>query len=148
MVKLNELRPNEGSTKREKRLGRGQGSGQGCTAGRGSNGSYSRSGYSHRAYFEGGQTPLSRRIPKKGFNNPFRVEFQIVNVGDLEKIETDGTEIDTKWLFEHGLVHSEDKPVKVLGHGDLTKKVSVKADTFSKSAREKIEKAKGKVEVI
>lgn len=148
MLKLNELRPAEGSRKNKKRIGRGGASGRGTTAGFGMNGAKARSGAKNRPYFEGGQMPLTRRLPKRGFTNIFKVYYQIVNVGDIEKIEFEDKEIDPKWFFQKGLIHSAEKPIKILGNGDLSKSVSITANAFSKSAREKIEKVKGKVEVI
>jgi large subunit ribosomal protein L15 len=148
MIKLNDLRPSEGAAKKSRRVGRGQGSGWGKTAARGCNGAKSRSGAKNKAYFEGGQTPLSRRIPKKGFKNINRVEYQTINVGLLDKLDFAETEIDPAWLHDKGLLRSKTKPVKILGNGDLSKGLTIKANAFSKSAREKIENAKGKVEVI
>jgi large subunit ribosomal protein L15 len=148
MVKLNDIKPAKGSNRKGKRLGRGSGSGTGKTAGRGYNGQGSRSGSGTKPYFEGGQTTLIRRIPKRGFTNIFRVEYQTVNVGDIEKLDVGGQEIGAEWLLRNKLVHSKTKRVKILGDGDLTKAISIKAHAFSKSAREKIEKAKGKAEVI
>jgi len=138
MLKMNTVNAGKGTSNSRKRIGRGQGSGQGCTAGRGMNGAKARRGNTNKAYFEGGQTPLTRRIPKKGFNNIFRVEYQIVNVGDLEKLDTDGKVIDAEFLHEHGLIHSKKKPVKILGNGEITKSVEVSVDAYSKSAREKL----------
>ncbi len=148
MLTLNGLRPERGSRKKRKRIGRGTGSGSGSTAGKGNNGNKARSGAFNKDYFEGGQTPLTRRIPKRGFTNIFRTEYQIVNVGDLEKIESAGKEITVEFLHGNGLVHEVDRPVKILGNGELSKAVNVKVHAFSKTAREKIEKAKGKAEVI
>jgi large subunit ribosomal protein L15 len=149
MLKLNGIAPAPGSHREAKRLGRGQGSGTGCTAGKGDKGDRARSGARLKLYFEGGQTPMTRRIPKRGFNNVlFTVKYQIVNVGDIEKFDTGGKDVDAAYLFERGVVRSVNMPVKVLGGGELTKKVTVRADSFSRSAREKIEKAKGKAEVI
>ena len=148
MLKLNELRPAPGSRKKTKRLGRGSGSGQGTTAGKGNNGNKARSGSTNKFYFEGGQTPLTRRIPKRGFTNIFRKEYQIVNVGDLEKMELLDKEITIEQLHENGLIHEVDRPVKILGNGELTKNITIRVHAFSKTAREKIEKAKGKAEVI
>ena len=148
MLTLNQLRPGAGSRKKHKRIGRGTGSGTGCTAGKGNNGHKARSGSTNKFYFEGGQTPLTRRIPKRGFTNIFRKEFQIVNVGDLEKIDQIDKEITVGFLHENGLIHEVDRPVKILGNGELTKNFTVRVQAFSKTAREKIEKAKGKAEVI
>jgi large subunit ribosomal protein L15 len=149
MVKLNEMRSANGSRRRAQRVGRGQGSGNGCTSGKGNNGARARRGARDKAYFEGGQTPMSRRIPKRGFNNSaFTTRYQTINVGDMEKVDVAGGEIDPAWLFENGLIRSGEAPVKVLGGGELTRKLTVRADSFSKGAREKIEKARGKAEVI
>jgi len=148
MLKLNELRPAAGATKNRKRIGRGTGSGQGCTAGKGNNGDHARSGSFQKFYFEGGQTPLTRRIPKRGFINPSKIEYQTVNVGSLETLNSDNPEITIEMLYENGLIHVVDRPVKILGNGELTKAISIKAHSFSKSAKEKIEKAKGKAEVL
>jgi large subunit ribosomal protein L15 len=148
MLKLNELKPAAGAKKTAKRVGRGTGSGSGCTAGHGNNGHKARSGSTNKLYFEGGQTPLTRRIPKRGFFNPFRIEYQIVNVGSLESLDNGGKEITIEFLYEQGLVHEKDRPVKVLGEGELTKTLVIKAHSFSKTAKEKIEKAKGKAEVV
>jgi large subunit ribosomal protein L15 len=148
MVTLNSIRPAEGSSRKSIRRGRGQGSGMGCTGGHGNNGARARSGYNYKPYFEGGQTPLSRRSPKRGFASPFHQSCQIVNVGDLDKATLPDKEIDSHWLFENGYIQSADLPVKIQGNGELTKKVLIKASGFSKGAREKIEKAKGKAEVV
>jgi len=148
MVKLNTLKPAYGSTSPSKRLGRGSGSGTGKTAGRGHKGAGSRVGAEHKPYFEGGQTSLIRRIPKRGFTNIFKKNYQIVNIGDIDTCDAGGKEIDGQFLFEKGLVRSARALIKILGNGDCTKSVTVKAHAFSKSAREKIEKAKGKAEVL
>lgn len=147
MLKLNEIRPVYGSNKKRRRIGRGQGSGKGHTAGKGNNGDRSRSGSVTKPYFEGGQTPLTRRLPKRGFHSPFKTEYQIVNVRDLENLEVGGKEINAEVLFEHGLIKDADRPLKILGEGELTKALVIRAGSFSKSAKEKIEKAKGKAEV-
>jgi large subunit ribosomal protein L15 len=148
MLTLNELHPAKGSNKGTVRVGRGQGNGNGKTCGRGQNGMGQRAGATNKAYFEGGQTPLTRRIPKRGFKPLVRKEYQIVNVRDLESLDVDVSEIDAQWLYDHGMVHSKDHPIKILGNGELSKSMHIKADAFSRSAREKIEKAKGKAEVI
>lgn len=148
MLKLNDLKPAAGSRKTKKRIGRGTGSGTGSTAGKGNNGHKARTGTSNKYYFEGGQTPLTRRIPKRGFTNIFRTEYQIVNISDLEKLEITDQEIGIEFLHQNGLIHEVDLPVKILGNGELTKKISIKVHAYSKTAREKIEKAKGKAEVI
>ena len=146
-MKLNELSPAEGSAKAAWRKGRGTGSGNGKTAGKGHKGQNARSGGGVRIGFEGGQMPLVRRIPKRGFNNIFATKYAIINVSDLNKF-TDGTVVDTELLVAAGLVKKVNDGVKVLGNGDLTAKVTVKAAKFSKSAIEKIEKAGGKAEVM
>lgn len=148
MLKLNTLKPASGSTTPSKRLGRGSGSGTGKTAGRGHNGAGSRVGVKHKAYFEGGQTSLIRRIPKRGFTSMFKKIYQVVNIGDIDACDIQGKDVDATFLVDAGLIHSATKPVKILGNGDCTKSVTVKAHAFSKSAREKIEKAKGKAEVL
>jgi large subunit ribosomal protein L15 len=148
MLKMNNLRPAAGSRRETKRLGRGTGSGQGKTAGHGSNGDRSRSGSYQKFYFEGGQTPLTRRIPKVGFHSPFKKEFQIVNVGVLEEADLGGSDVTAEALRKAGLIHEADKPVKILGSGDLTKALVFRVNAYSKSAKEKIEKAKGKAEVV
>ena len=142
-MRLHELKAAEGATKARKRRGRGQGTGLGTTGGRGMNGQNSRSGGGVRLGFEGGQMPLYRRIPKRGFNNRFAKEYAEVNIADLNRFE-DGAVVDFDLMLQSGLV----KQVKVLGNGELEKKLTVKAEKFSKSAAEKIEKAGGKAEVI
>ena len=146
-MRLHELKKPEGSTKAPKRIGRGQGTGWGTTAGRGMNGQNSRSGGGVRLGFEGGQMPLYRRLPKRGFTNKWAKEYAEVNVKDLNKFE-DGAVVDIDALLEAGLVGKKLDGVKVLGNGELEKKLTVKAEKFSKSAVEKIEKAGGKAEVI
>ncbi len=148
MLILNDLRPVRVSKRDTKRVGRGSGSGKGKRCGRGRDGAKSRSGAKRKAYFEGGQLPLTRRLPKRGFNNAGKRTFQIVNVGDIDKIEFVEKEIDIQWLFNNGLVRFKDKPVKILGNGDISKVIAIKANAFSKTAREKIEKIKGKIEVV
>ena len=146
-MKIHELTPAPDSNKAVKRVGRGHGSGNGKTAGKGHKGQNARSGGGVRIGFEGGQMPLVRRIPKRGFNNIFATKYAIVNVSDLNKF-TDGTVVDTELLVAAGLVKKVNDGVKMLGNGDLTAKVTVKAAKFSKSAIEKIEKAGGKAEVM
>ena len=146
-MRLHELKKPEGSTKAPKRIGRGQGTGQGPTAGRGMNGQNSRSGGGVRLGFEGGQMPLYRRLPKRGFTNKWAKEFAEVNVKDLNRFE-DGAVVDANALLEKGLIGKALDGVKVLGNGELEKKLTVKAEKFSKSAVEKIEKAGGKAEAI
>ena len=146
-MRIHELHKPEGSTKAPKRVGRGQGTGQGTTAGRGMNGQNSRSGGGVRLGFEGGQMPLYRRLPKRGFNNHWAKEYAEINVKDLNRFEND-TVVDFDLLLQSGLVKQVKDGVKVLGNGELEKKLTVKAEKFSKTAAEKIEKAGGKVEVI
>lgn len=146
-MKLHELKPNPGSNKNRKRLGRGTATGQGKTAGRGMNGQKSRSGGGVRPGFEGGQMPLYRRLPKRGFTNIFGTQFAEINVEVLNKFE-DGAEITPELLKSEGIIKKQLDGVKVLGNGELTKKFTVKAHKFSKSAVEKIEAAGGKAEVI
>lgn len=146
-MRLHELKVAEGSTKDRKRRGRGTGTGQGKTGGRGMNGQNSRSGGGVRLGFEGGQMPLYRRIPKRGFTNRFATEYAEINVKDLNRFE-DGAVVDFDLMCEAGLVKQVKDGVKVLGNGELEKKLTVKAEKFSKSAAEKIEAAGGKVEVI
>ena len=148
-MKLHELAPAPGSTKEHFRVGRGHGSGNGKTAGKGHKGQNARSGGGVRPGFEGGQMPLYRRLPKRGFNNyNFATNYAIVNLSDLEKKFEDGAVIDTEALIAAGLVKNQYDGVKVLGDGELTKKFTVKAAAFSKSATEKIEAAGGKAEVM
>lgn len=146
-MKLHELKYTEGARRDSKRIGRGQGSGTGKTAGKGHKGQNARSGGGVSLGFEGGQTPLFRRIPKRGFTNFNRVEYGIVNVETLNRFE-DGTVITIELLLETGLVRKELNGIKVLGNGTLEKKLTVQANKFSKSAVEVIEQAGGKVEVI
>ena len=136
-MKLHELSPAPGSTKEVKRIGRGHGSGNGKTAGKGHKGQNARSGGGVRIGFEGGQMPLTRRIPKRGFNNIFAKEYAIVNVSDLNKF-TEGTVVDAELLKAAGLIKKTCDGVKVLGDGELTTKLTVKAANFTKSAVEKI----------
>ena len=140
-MKLNLLTPVEGSVKNRKRVGRGHGSGLGRSSGRGDKGAGQRSGFKRRAWFEGGQMSLARRLPKRGFTNIFKKEFQIVN---LEKIEALGlSAIAAKDLFENGLIRSVLKPVKILGDGKLSSKIDITATAFSLTAKTKIEEAGG-----
>lgn len=146
-MKLHELRAAEGSTKKTKRKGRGTATGQGKTAGRGMNGQNSRSGGGTRLGFEGGQMPLYRRLPKRGFTNIWGTEYSIVNVSDLNKFEA-GTVVTPELLKETGLLKQVKDGVKILGEGNLEKNITVQAHKFSKTAIEKIESAGGKAEVI
>jgi len=145
MAELHDLSPSAGSTRKRKRVARGQGSGLGKTAGRGQDGQKSRSGGRIRRDFEGGQMPLMRRIPKRGFKNINRVEYQVVNVRDLVRCDGD---VGPDALKAAGLITSLRKPVKILGQGDMEKSLDVTAHKFSKSAREKIEAAGGSATVI
>ena len=147
-MKLHELSPAEGSKKAVKRIGRGPASGQGKTAGKGQKGQKSRSGYSRRPGFEGGQMPLQRRLPKRGFNNIFATESAVVNVCDLEERFEDGATVDAQSLVECGLLKKTLDGVKVLGRGELTKKLDVKVAKVSETAKSKIEAAGGTVEVL
>lgn len=147
-MKLHELSKPLGSTKAPKRKGRGTATGQGKTAGRGMNGQNSRSGGGVRLGFEGGQMPLYRRVPKRGFTNIFKKEWSIINVSDLDAIYADGTEITPELLIADGKLKQITDGIKILGDGEITKKFTVKAHKFSKSAVEKIEAAGGKAEVI
>jgi large subunit ribosomal protein L15 len=146
-MKLHELKPAKGAVRNRKRLGRGTASGQGETSGRGANGQNSRSGGGTRPGFEGGQMPLYRRLPKRGFTNIFKKVWSIVNIEDLNRFE-DNTEITPAILLENGLIKKLNEGVKILGNGELEKKLTVKANQFTKSAQEKIEAAGGKAEVI
>ncbi len=146
-MKIHELTPAADSNKAVKRVGRGHGSGNGKTAGKGHKGQNARSGGGVRIGFEGGQMPLARRIPKRGFNNIFAAKYAIVNVSDLNRFKDD-TVVDTELLVASGLVKKVYDGVKILGNGELTAKLTVKAAKFSQSAVEKIEKAGGKTEVM
>lgn len=147
-MKLHELSPAAGSTKERKRIGRGPASGQGKTAGKGHKGQLARAGRGMRAGFEGGQMPLQRRLPKRGFNNIFRKVVVAVNVADLEAKFENGAVVDADALKAAGLVKNYFDAVKVLGNGTLTKALTVKVNAYSESAKQKIEAAGGKAEVI
>ena len=146
-MKLNELKPAEGSTTAARRLGRGVGSGLGKTSGKGHKGAKARSGGGKRPGFEGGQMPMTRQLPKRGFTNIFAKEYATVNVGDLDVFE-DGTEVTLALLVEKKIVRKELDGLKVLGGGELTHKLTVKAVKFTASAKEKIEALGGTAEVI
>lgn len=146
-MKMHELSPAFGSTKEAKRIGRGHGSGNGKTAGKGHKGQKARSGHGMRPGFEGGQMPLQRRIPKRGFNNIFAEEWAAINLSALEVFE-DGATVDAAALADKGIVKKASLPIKVLGNGKLTKKLTVKLNAFSASAAEKINSVGGKAEVI
>lgn len=146
-MKLHELSPVEGSKKEARRIGRGHGSGQGKTAGKGHKGQKARAGRGMRIGFEGGQMPLQRRVPKRGFNNIFAKKIVSVNVGTLEKFDN-GTVVNVEALVAAGIVKNSFDGVKILGNGNLTKKLTVQVSAFSESAKAKIEAAGGKAEVI
>ena len=149
---LSNLKAAEGATKNRKRIARGEGTGRGGTATRGSNGQKSRSGFKYRAWFEGGQMPLQRRVPKRGFVSPFKIYYQVVNVSDLQilidnkKVE-DGV-INAVVLYKNGVISKAAAPYKILGMGDLSAKVEVESYKFSNSAKEKIEAAGGTIKEI
>lgn len=147
-MKLHELKPNPGAKHRTKRLGKGESSGLGKTSGKGHKGQKSRSGGTIRPGFEGGQMPLHRRLPKRGFNNKtFQLDIAVVNVGRINERFDDGATVDEEALRKVGLVKGRYDAVKVLGFGDISKKLTVKVDLISKSAQEKIEKAGGTVDL-
>ena len=145
-MKLNELKPAPGATRSGKRVGRGPCSGTGKTSGRGHKGQRSRSGSPQRAWFEGGQMPIQRRVPKRGFTNIFRVEYQLVNVGQLVRLP-EGVEVTAATLYEHGIISKRNRPVKLLGDGSVARALTVRLDKCSAKARELIEKAGGTIEV-
>jgi large subunit ribosomal protein L15 len=145
---LSNLKPAERSKKERKRVGRGHGTGQGTQAGRGHKGAQSRSGYKRKRGFEGGQMPLHRRVPKRGFHNEFRTEYAVVNLDTLAERFDAGTVITPDLLREQGLIRSARQPIKVLARGDIAKKLTVKAHKFSGKAAEKIAAAGGATEVI
>jgi large subunit ribosomal protein L15 len=147
-MSLTGLKPPKGAKHAKKRVGRGQGSGNGKTAGRGHKGAKSRSGFTHKRGFEGGQMPLHRRMPKRGFHNPFRVEYSVVNLDTIAEVFDAGSEVTPELLEERGLIGGSRKKVKVLGRGDVTKKLTVRAHKFSGTAQEKITAAGGTAEVL
>ena len=147
-MKLHELSPVPGSTKERKRIGRGPASGQGKTAGKGHKGQKARAGRGMQIGFEGGQMPLQRRIPKRGFNNIFRKEFATVNIASLDKVFNDGDVVTIEALVESGLVKKTLDGVKVLGNGEIAKKLTVQVNAYSETAKSKIEAAGGKAEVV
>jgi large subunit ribosomal protein L15 len=146
-MNLSNLKYAPGSRKKRKRVGRGQGSGHGKTSGRGEKGARSRAGFKNKLGFEGGQTPLQRRLPKRGFYNRFKKEFQIINLKDLGLLE-DVTKIDPQILYERGLIKKKNIPVKILGNGELNREIEISAHAFSQSARDKITAAQGRISVI
>ncbi len=147
-MSLNNLRPPKGAKHRKRRVGRGQGSGHGHTASRGHKGAKSRSGFRFKRGFEGGQMPLHRRVPKRGFHNPFRVEYAVVNLDTLAEVFEAGSSVTPELLRERGLVRKTGARIKVLGRGDISKKLTVQAHKFSGSAAEKIAAAGGVAEVL
>jgi large subunit ribosomal protein L15 len=146
-MRLDELKPAPGSTKKRKRVGRGDGSGHGKTSGRGHKGQGARSGGNVQPGFEGGQMPLQRRLPKRGFHNIFRVEMTVINLAQLENLPA-GSEVTPETLVAHGLVNGKNRRIKILGDGSLSKALTVRAHGFSAKAKEMIEAAGGKVELI
>ena len=146
-MRLDELRPAPGANKKRKRVGRGDGSGHGKTSGRGHKGQGARSGGNVQPGFEGGQMPLQRRLPKRGFHNPFRIEMAVVNVAQLDALPA-GSEATPESLALQGLVRGKHRQVKILGEGSLSKALTVRAHGFSAKAKEKIEAAGGKAELI
>ncbi|HEU4521992.1 MAG TPA: 50S ribosomal protein L15 [Thermoanaerobaculia bacterium] len=146
-MELNDLKPKKGSKKTRKRVGRGPGSGQGKTAGRGEKGQKSRSGFSRQLGFEGGQMPLHRRLPKRGFTNIFKKDYAVVNVSELDRFDN-GATVDEAALREAGLVKGRNDGIKILGDGKLSKKLTVHATKFSESARKQIEAAGGTCQEI
>ncbi|HXF42998.1 MAG TPA: 50S ribosomal protein L15 [Pyrinomonadaceae bacterium] len=148
VLALNNIKPKEGSTHKKKRVGRGPGSGLGKTAGRGNKGQKSRSGYRSREGFEGGQMPLQRRLPKRGFTNPFKKQWLEISLSKLESSFKDGDEVNPEILHSRGLIKKAKHDVVVLGNGELTKALKIAAHRFTKSAKEKIEKAGGSANVI
>jgi len=147
-MSLHKLRPPKGAKHAKKRVGRGMGSGHGKTASRGTKGAKSRSGFRHKRGFEGGQMPLHRRVPKRGFHNPFRVEYAVVNLDTLGDVFEAGSAVTPELLRERGLVREANAPIKILGRGDLAKALTVRAHKFSGSAAQKIQAAGGAAEVI
>ncbi len=149
---LSNLKYAEGSHKKKKRVGRGEGSGHGGNATRGMNGQLSRSGAKHKAWFEGGQMPLQRRIPKFGFTNIFKVYSQVVNVSDIQSAidekKISGAEVSLEMLYRAGLISSLKKPVKILGNGEIKSKIKIDANAFSESAKQKIEAVGGSINKI
>src|SRR5579862_8138274 len=147
-MSLNNLRPPKGAKHAKKRIGRGQGSGNGKTAGRGHKGAKSRSGFHYKRGFEGGQMPLHRRVPKRGFHNPFRIEYEVVNLDLIGEKFDAGTTVTPELLRERGFVGGGDRPVKILARGEISKALTVRAHKFSGKAAEKIKAAGGAAEAI
>ena len=147
-MSLNNLRPPRGAKKPKKRVGRGPGSGHGKTASRGHKGAQSRSGFRFKRGFEGGQMPLHRRVPKRGFTNPFRIEYAVVNLDTLAEVFDAGSAVTPELLHERGIVRDKRAPIKVLGRGDIDKQLTIKAHKFSETAVRKITAAGGATEVL
>ena len=149
---LSNLKYAKGSRKKKKRIGRGQGSGYGGTSTKGHKGAKSRAGYKNRAWFEGGQMPLQRRIPKFGFKNINRTDYNIINVGNIQQMIDDGkikgTNLDLEFFLKSKILRIKNNPLKILGNGELKSKIEVSANSFSKTAKEKIEKLGGKALVV
>ncbi len=149
---LSNLKPAKGSHKREKRIGRGEGSGHGGTATRGMNGQRSRSGAKYKIWFEGGQMPLQRRLPKRGFHSPFKIEYQVVNIGSIQKLidnkKIEDGIINAATLYKNGLISKAAAPYKILGNGELKSKINIEAHAFSASAKEKIKSLGGTIKEI
>jgi len=148
LINLSNLKPFYGAKHREKRVGRGHGSGHGKTSGRGHKGQKAREGLDIKLFFEGGQTPIIRRLPKRGFKNIFKVEYAVVNVGQLGKIFSPNDVVDENALRDKGLIKGKGKPIKLLGDGEIDIPLTVKVHAVSKSAKDKIERAGGRVELI
>jgi len=146
-MRLNELKPAAGSKKKRKRVGCGPGSGHGKTACRGHKGTQSRTGNTLKAHYEGGQMPLQRRLPKRGFTNIFRVEYQVINVSDLDRFDADAT-VDIDALLERGLIRHLNNKVKLLGDGELKKPLKITVHACSASAKEAVEKAGGEIKLV
>jgi len=148
MLTLSNLAPQKGAKKKRKRVGRGPGSGRGKTSTRGHKGQKARSGGAKGAGFEGGQTPLYRRLPKRGFKNPFRVEYQVVNLDRIDKVFSEGETVDPESLLQKRLISKKNMPIKILGRGSVSKPLTVKVHAISKKAKSVIESAGGRVELI
>jgi large subunit ribosomal protein L15 len=148
IINLSNLKPFYGAKHKEKRVGRGHGSGHGKTSGRGHKGQKAREGLDIKPFFEGGQTPIIRRVPKRGFKNIFKVEYAVVNVGVLSKAFSPNEVVDENSLREKGLIKGKGKPIKLLGNGEINIPLTIRVHAVSRSAKEKVEKAGGRVELI
>jgi large subunit ribosomal protein L15 len=148
IVDLSDLKPFYGAKHKEKRIGRGHGSGHGKTSGKGHKGQKARTGLDIGPFFEGGQTPIIRRLPKRGFKNIFKVEYAVVNVGSLSKAFSPNEVVDENSLREKGLIKDKVKPIKLLGNGEINIPLTIRVHAVSRSAKEKVEKAGGRVELI